>query len=289
MEISMLIDIGIVVILLISAAVSFYRGLIREVLTIFGVLGGLLAAIMFGSQLKPYTHQWFGVIEGKEPGKLFDLIPANIAADATAYLMVFVVVFLTLQLASYFLSSSAHAIGLGPIDRTLGVLFGIARGVILLGLIYLPFHLILSDENKKDWFAHSKTIPYVEKLTLWILSYVPTDQSEDGKKADHSEARQKLMDLDLLGDKRISKDLEAKPTQERNLLDEDSKNSDNPVNNVTSPNPNDGYENNERKGMDQLILKGLSAPDSSQKSPEEATKNSPTSNAPRSGNKNYND
>lgn len=269
MEISTFVDIGIVVILLISIAVSFYRGLIREVLTIFGVLGGVLAAIMFGPLLRPYTHQWFGVIEGKEPEKLFDLIPANIAADATAYFIVFVAVFLALQLASYFLSSSAHAIGLGPIDRTLGVLFGIVRGVFLLGLIYLPFHLILSDDNKKDWFEHSKTIPYIEKVTLWMLSYLPTDHPEEDKER-QKDARQKLLELDLLGDKRIkppekmsektgekigeengSDPKDSSPDQQ-GKEDQGSPTSS-PEKGAKSPEAADGYQNNERKGLDRLI------------------------------------
>lgn len=262
MEISTFVDLGIVIVLLISVAVSFYRGLIREVLTIFGVLGGVLAAIMFGPQLRPYTHQWFGVIEGKEPEKLFDLIPANIAADATAYLMIFVAVFLALQLASYFLSSSAHAIGLGPIDRTLGVLFGVVRGVFLLGLIYLPFHLILSDDNKKDWFAHSKTIPYIEKVTLWMLSYLPTDHP-DKDEGHQQDARQKLLELDLLGDKRIKPDEEkTAPDAPQDSPADKQESGENPASPASpatpqdgakSPAADDGYKNNERKGLDKLI------------------------------------
>lgn len=281
MEISNFVDIGIVVILLISVAVSFYRGLIREVLTIFGVLGGVLAAVMFGAQLKPYTHQWFGVIEGKEPGKLFDLIPANIAADAAAYLMVFVLVFLTLQLASYFLSSSAHAIGLGPIDRTLGVLFGIVRGVFLLGLIYLPFHLILTDDNKKDWFDHSKTIPYIEKVTVWILSYIPTDHPAEDQQH-QKDARQKLLELDLLGDKRIQ------PSEESTTHDgekNDAGTSPSPARDATkSPDADNGYQKNERRGLDKLItdMKDISVePQAGQR--EDVDKNSEGPTSPSHG------
>ncbi len=222
MSIALLVDIGVILVLLISAGVSFYRGMIREVLTIVGVMGGALAALLFGGALKPIANGWFGIKDGEEAGKLFNLIPLNVAADITAYALVFIGVFLLLQLASYFLSSSAHAIGLGPVDRTLGVFFGLARGVLLLGLVYLPFHLILPEDNKKEWFAGSKTIFYIENISEWMASYLPQDNHAAEGIAD--DARDKLREIDVLGDKRITPDKADEvqngyDTKDRNSLD----------------------------------------------------------------------
>jgi len=201
MTIATLIDIGVILVLLVSAGVSFFRGLVREVLTIVGVVGGAFAAMLFGGKLKPLAYGWYGIEEGKEVGKLFDLIPMTLAADISAYALVFIGVFLVLQIASHLLSSTIHAIGLGPVDRTLGVFFGIARGIVLLGVLYLPFHLILSDENKKDWLADSKTMFYVEPVSIWLSSFLPAE--EDSKDAADA-ARDKLRDIDILGDKKIT-------------------------------------------------------------------------------------
>ncbi|HNQ92873.1 MAG TPA: CvpA family protein [Alphaproteobacteria bacterium] len=232
MAIATLIDIGVILVLLVSAGVSFFRGLVREVLTIVGVVGGALAALTFGGTLKPIVYGWYGIEDGKDAGKLFDMIPMELAADISAYALIFVGVFMVLQLASHFLASMLHAIGLGPVDRTLGVFFGVARGVLLLGVLYLPFHLVLSDENKKDWLSGSKTMFYVEPVSEWLASFMPSD--EKAKETVTDEARDKLRDIDILGDKKIS-------NEEKQAADKDS-----------APSQN-GYDSKERGSMDTLI------------------------------------
>ncbi len=226
MSISVLVDIGVVIVLLISAGVSFYRGFIREALTVVGVLGGAMAALLFGDNLKPMVRDWFGIVDGQEPDKLFDIVSMALVADVAAYAMVFVGVFMLLQIASHFLASSAHAIGLGAIDRTLGVFFGVARGALLLGLVYLPFHAFLPDENKKEWLANSQTIFYVEGISDWLSGFLP--KSEDAKKTAEV-ARDKLHQIDVLGDKRLSDD------QKKDAVTQD------------------GYDEKARDGLDSLI------------------------------------
>lgn len=240
MSIATFVDIGVILVLLISAGVSFFRGFIREVLTIFGVAGGAFSALMFGQSLKPIVRGWYGISEGTDPGKLFDLIPMTLAADVTAYAVIFLGVFILLQLISHFLAASAHALGLGPVDRTLGIFFGLARGVLLIGLLYLPFHLILSDDAKKEWLSGSKTYFYVQGVADWMSSYLPQD--EDAKKTGEKigeAARDKLREIDVLGDRRIAP--EAKPQ----TADEPTA--------PQQPDAKDGYSNQDRGGMNQLL------------------------------------
>ena len=238
MDISVFIDIGVVLILLISAGVSFFRGLIREVLTIVGVLGGGFAALMFGPTLVPLMSKWFGIEDGKDPGKIFDLIPAELAAQICAYAGVFVIVFIILQLASHLISSAAQAIGLGPVDRTLGIFFGLARGLLLLGVLYLPFHLILPEDSKKQWFETSQTMVYVEGTTKWLMSFAPQDKSS---KEIVNETRDKLNAIDVLGDKRITRE-EMDSTTEK-PTDADAKKNNAPA----------GYSDKSRQSLDNLI------------------------------------
>ncbi len=208
MDISVLVDIGVIVILLISAGVSFFRGLIKEVLTILGVLGGGFAALKFGASVVPLTSKWFGIEEGKDAGKLFDLIPMELAAQIAAYAGIFILVFIILQLASHLISSAAQAIGLGPVDRTLGVFFGLARGLLLLGVLYLPFHLILPEDSKKEWFENSQTMVFVKATTDWLISFVPQEKSSQDVVND---TKAKFNAIDILGDKKINKDADKAP------------------------------------------------------------------------------
>lgn len=233
MDISVLVDIGVIIVLLISAGVSFFRGLIREVLTIVGALGGGFAALTFGPSVIPLTSKWFGIEEGKDAGKLFDVIPMELAAQIAAYAGIFIIVFIILQLASYLISSAAQAIGLGPVDRTLGIFFGLARGLLLLGVLYLPFHLILPEDSKKEWFEHSQTMVFVQGTTKWLISFVPQEKSSSEIVHD---TRDKLNAIDVLGDKRLSKD--AKETADK-VHD--------------TPNEPKGYSDKDRQGLENLI------------------------------------
>ncbi len=189
-----IIDIAVLLILLISAGVAFFRGFIREVLTIVGVIGAALASLMFGKMLSPLMRDWFGVVEGETGEKLFDLIPYSIVADVTAYASIFLIVFIILQLASHFISASARAVGLGPVDRTLGVAFGLVRGLILLAILYLPFSAILTQKQKDSWLEGSVTFMYIESTSEWLASFLP----DGDKEKTISETREKLKAMDVL-------------------------------------------------------------------------------------------
>lgn len=209
-----IIDIGVLLILLISAGVAFFRGFIREVLTIVGVIGAALASLMFGKMLSPHMREWFGVVEGKPAEKLFDLIPYSIVADVTAYASIFLVVFIILQLASHFISASAKAVGLGPVDRALGVAFGLVRGLILLAILYLPFSAILTQKQKDSWLEGSVTFMYIEATSEWLASFLPDGNN---KEKAISETREKLKAMDVLdsgkNDDTSAEDKEDKPAE----------------------------------------------------------------------------
>lgn len=196
MALSLIFDLAVVIILLVSAGVSFFRGIIREVLTIFGFMGGILAAFFLGGTVTPMVLNAFD-LTGDDVGKLFGIVPYDIVASVATYGGIFLAVFLLLQLASHFISSAAKAVGLGPVDRTLGVFFGLVRGILLLGILYLPFHFILPDENKETWFGTSKTFVFIQGTSTWLAGFLP-NASENGDESNST--REILQDIDVLKD-----------------------------------------------------------------------------------------
>lgn len=171
----MIVDIAVLVVLLISAGVAFLRGLIREVLTIAGVVGGLIAAYIGGPQLSPYMRGWIGYDpEAETPQKFLDLVPYPVLADILSYGAIFIVVVIILSIISHMLSEGARSIGLGAVDRSLGVVFGLVRGLLLLGILYLPAYALVQKETRDEWFSGSRTHFYIEK-TAGVLSYLLPD------------------------------------------------------------------------------------------------------------------
>lgn len=222
----MIIDIVVGAVVLISAIISFLRGLIRETLTIAGVVAGFFAAIYFGPKLAPVFNGWLSVSDNpKEVTKLFDIVPMNIVADICAYASVFVIVVIIISLISHFTAGAAKAMGLGPIDRTLGVIFGIVRAVVLLGLFYLPFHLLMDEGSKTKYFVDSKTHNVIEGTSEFLTRFLPSsdDVKQTVEDATEGEIKKKLFENDILYNKN-AKPVDVKPKASETGYDEEERN-----------------------------------------------------------------
>jgi membrane protein required for colicin V production len=222
----MIVDIAVGIIVLISAAIAFLRGFIREVLTIAGVVGGVLAAIFLGPKLAPVFRGWFGVENGEKVEKLFDIVPMDVAADATAYAAIFIIFVIAISVLSHFIASGVKAMGLGPIDRTLGVIFGVVRGFVLLGLFYLPFHLMMKEESKEELFADSRTHYLIEDVAEILTALLPDSEDvESVAKEKQDDFRNTLLKQNLLPSTGTEPVAEEKPkeggynNQERGEID----------------------------------------------------------------------
>ena len=197
----MLVDIVVGAVILLSALISFFRGFIREILTIAGVVGGLLAAIVLGTVLAPPMRGWLGAGGEDNTDKLFDIVPMVIVADVLAYGVIFVAVVIALSVLSHFTAGAAKALGLGPVDRTLGVIFGVVRGVVLLGLAYLLPYLLMDQQTKDDLFKGSASYYYLEKTAVAFAHFLPEagDVEETAKERIDDRFREKLREQQILG------------------------------------------------------------------------------------------
>jgi len=226
----MIIDLIVAAVIIISAIISFLRGFIREFLTIIGMAGGLFAAYTFGDNLSPVFRNWLDV-DPENPSKLFEMVPMTIVADGLAYAVIFITVVIAISVISHFTSSVIKATGLGPVDRTFGVIFGIVRAVLLLGIIYLPFHLLMDVNTKDKYFGSSITHTYIEDTSEFLSEFLPSsDEVEEQINAvDSDNIKQKLFENEFLKDK-------AKKTVTGN-----------------SEKPQEGYQEQSREDLDNLI------------------------------------
>ncbi|MFP4098695.1 MAG: CvpA family protein [Alphaproteobacteria bacterium] len=224
----MIVDIVSVVVLLASIAISILRGFVREVLTIFGIAGGAVASYVGGPLLIPYMKSWLGVgeedaaqqvvektltadttetaeVAAVEAEKFMDIIPYPLLAEGLSYTLVFVVFVIILSVISHYLAESVKNFGLGAVDRTLGMVFGLVRGVLFLGLLYLPVYYLVEEEQMQewDWLQSSKSRIYMDVASGWIAEVIPEQSVDSMSEAMNdmdamNSARKKLQDMDLL-------------------------------------------------------------------------------------------
>lgn len=173
-----LLDSIVVVVLLLSIVIAFFRGFIKEMLTIVNLAAAAAAAYLFAPMLLPSFRGWLGVEEGggKKADDIFGIIPPEVMAHFLSSLCVFFGVFLILTLAGIAISGSVKALGLGPLDRVLGMAFGAARGFLLVFLIYLPFGFFMQPEQLPSWAQQSISVSVLDQSYRYADRYFKKDE-----------------------------------------------------------------------------------------------------------------
>lgn len=250
----MIFDAIVIFALLFSCVIAFLRGFIREALTIIGLFVGIGAAYVFGPAMVPVVTRWLGE-NADHAHKFLGVLHGDQMALVCAYSIVFFPTLIIISVASYFLSASVRAMGLGAIDRTAGVLFGLARALVMLSILYLPLYLWTAkeDRDKMGFLADSHTRVYVETVSGWMVNAIPPTmiagikKDADRAKEEAKTARERLQDIDLL-----RKDKGA--AQNGNNTDVQAVPQPAPA---AQPSPGTGYQDEQRQDMGKLINKGI--------------------------------
>ena len=150
------VDIVILVATLASMVVGWFRGLVKEALSI----AALLVAIWAAMRLGPAASGWLGGTVDSTALQLW-----------AGRFLIFVLVLAGGAVVSWSISKIVHLSGLSGFDRALGALFGLARAVLLLGIFILTGRYAGFDANL--WWLESKVIPYGEYVADWIIVMAP--------------------------------------------------------------------------------------------------------------------
>jgi membrane protein required for colicin V production len=201
---SIIMDIIVLLVLIFSVGIAFLRGFVREVLTIAGLIGGIICAIIFAPSLEAPVANMLGV-SAKDAENFIGPIPNEFVVKGIAYGGVMLTVVIILSIFSYFLSKKLKDTGLGPIDRTLGVFFGLARAVLVLGFLYLPLYLMIAPEKRAELFPKSISRVYVEWSAAGVEGILPKNVlpkkiQENTESQLATFTREKLQEIDVLKD-----------------------------------------------------------------------------------------
>lgn len=196
----------IILILALSVIIAALRGFIKEVLSVVGIAGAVVGAYALGPFAEPWCKKWLGVKEGaKEVEKIWGVVPADLMAMIIAYGGIFVVCFIVLLIFSHFVSGLVKEAGLGSVDRSLGVLFGLFRGGVLIVLAYLPFSLLMEADEFPDWIKKSYSAPVIERAVVLTSDVFDFEKNKGkDKKSDKKESgydKIDRMEMDRLIDK----------------------------------------------------------------------------------------
>ncbi|MEQ1771741.1 MAG: CvpA family protein [Devosia sp.] len=152
-------DVGVAVLVLISAILATARGFTREVLSLATWAGAAaIAAYMFFNQ--------------KSIARGF--IDQEIVADAVTVIGSFIIALIVLHLITMWIADLVVDSRVGPLDRTLGFVFGVARGV-LIAIVVTIFGVWLLQNPLPPWAEQSKVRPYLHDWGQSLIALLPDD------------------------------------------------------------------------------------------------------------------
>jgi membrane protein required for colicin V production len=185
-----LLDIALIVVMLISGLLAMVRGFMREVLSIVAWVLAAVATLYAYSRLLPLAKQYFNN----------DIVAAVVVIGGVFLLTLLIVSILTVRISDMVLDSRV-----GALDRTLGFLFGLARGLVIVVVAYMFFDWLVPDRSKPDWVLHAKSKVVLSSTGDWLKDQLPADpestilkrlkrRPEDTESPDNSTDRHSQLD-----------------------------------------------------------------------------------------------
>jgi membrane protein required for colicin V production len=148
----------ILAILLLSMALGAWRGLVYEVLSVLGWVAAFIIAQLYAATV---GH----------------LLPMAGATEALRYAAGFVMTFIASAFAAGLLAWLAKkliaAVGLRPVDRTLGAFFGLLRGVVM--LLAATTAILMTPLKEGDWWKQSAGAPLFSTTLKAVKPLLPNE------------------------------------------------------------------------------------------------------------------
>ena len=155
-----LLDIFLLVVMLVSGLLAMIRGFMREILSI-GAWGlAALATLYSYSKLLPVAKQYFNN----------DIVAAAITVGGVFLGTLLIVTIITVRISDMILDSRV-----GALDRTLGFLFGLARGLVIVVVAFLFFSWLVPDRSQPIWVKDAKSKIVLKSTGDWLMSMLPDD------------------------------------------------------------------------------------------------------------------
>ncbi len=150
------IDYAIIVLMLVSIGVGVVRGAMREVINIIAWVLAFILAHGFAADIAPYFAEWVG-----EP----------VARVVLAWVAIFAVVLIAGSLVASLLSEVVRKLGLSTLDRGVGALIGVARGLLVLLVVTLAVGFTKIPQT--PLWKNAALTPWLELAALYARGVMP--------------------------------------------------------------------------------------------------------------------
>ena len=156
----MYLDLILIAVMLISGLLAMVRGFMREVLSIVAWGAAAIATLFAYSRLLPYAREYFNN----------EYVAAGVTIGGVFLLTLIVVSALTVRLSDRVLDSR-----IGALDRTLGFLFGLGRGLLIVVVAFIFFDWLVPARSQPEGLRDARSRVVLEGTGQWLMSLLPED------------------------------------------------------------------------------------------------------------------
>ena len=136
------------------------RGFMREVLSIAAWVIAAVVTLYAYSKLLPFAKSYFNN----------DIVAAGVVIGGVFLGTLLIVSIITVRFSDMVLDSRV-----GALDRTLGFLFGLARGLIIVVVAFLFFAWLVPERSQPEWVRSAKSRVVLQGTGDWLMSMLPDD------------------------------------------------------------------------------------------------------------------
>jgi membrane protein required for colicin V production len=155
-----LLDVLLLVVMLISGLLAMIRGFMREILSIAAWIIAAVVTLYAYSRVLPLAQ---GYVSSK-------MVATAISVGAVFLITLLVVSIVTVRISDLVLDSR-----IGALDRTLGFLFGLGRGLLIVVVAFLFFAWLVPDHSQPQWVRGAKSKVVLQSTGQWLMSMLPDD------------------------------------------------------------------------------------------------------------------
>jgi membrane protein required for colicin V production len=151
----------------ISAVLAYARGFVRELMSILGWVVAGLVAFAFAPAVAPLAQ---------EIPVLRDVIGSSCELGVlTGFVAVFAVALVIVSIFTPLLSGAVQNSAIGPLDQGLGLLFGVARGALLIAIALVVYDRVLGGEGGIAMVDDSRTRSIFSGVEAQLGAALPDD------------------------------------------------------------------------------------------------------------------
>lgn len=136
-------------VLFLCCMLSFFRGFVRELISLIAWVGAAMITLYFVMDVKelimPYVQK--------------EVVAAIFAALGTYFVALTLISIVTSIMLKYIKQGA----DVGALDNILGLVFGFVKGSVVILLGFFLMNMVMNEEDYPEWMKSAISLPYVKK------------------------------------------------------------------------------------------------------------------------------